>query len=544
VRTTVRLRPMPPITRVLFCLVCAAGCAQAQTPPLPASAPPAAAAQPGQPTLVVLITIDGFRADYLERFGPQLQGGLGRLKNGGAWFTNGHQDHGITETAPGHASLLSGRFPRSTGIVQNAVGVVDQGTPLLGLSGVTGASPRRFQGTALLDWMRAKDPRSRALSVSMKDRGAILPLGTAKQHVYWYPGDGDFTTSKYYMDSLPDWVKQFNARHLPHKYAGKAWTPILPASSYPEPDSVPVEGGGTNFVFPHMIPADSAQAASIIRQTPFIDEVTVAFALEGVRALRLGEGPQTDILAVSLSGTDLINHRLGPSSRESHDQVLRVDRQIGVLLDSLFKLRDPARVIVALSADHGFQPIPELAPANVVPRPVRVTLRTVLASVRAQLAAMKVDTTAIQLDQQLLILDRDAFRKASVSADSIVTFFRNEALKIPGVARVDRLRDLLRGDTVGDPIARRWSHQIPPNYPVELVITLHPGSIWAGIVATHGSPYDNDSNVPILFYGPGFAPGRYNDFVRTVDIGPTLARRLGVTPLEKLDGVPLTKALK
>ncbi len=530
--------------RVLACLLCAAGCAQAQPSSAPAAAPPAAPAPEGQPTLVVLITIDGFRADYLDRFGPQLQGGLARLTKGGAWFTNGHQDHGITETAPGHASLLSGRFPRSTGIVQNLVGVVDQTSPLLGLSGVTGASPRRFQGTALLDWMRAKDPRSRALSVSMKDRGAILPLGTSKQHVYWYPGDGGFTTSKYYMDSLPDWVEQFNARRLPERYAGKAWTPLLPANAYPEPDSVPAEGGGTDFVFPHMIPADSQQAASVIRQTPFIDEVTVAFALEGVRALRLGEGPQTDLLAVSLSGTDLINHRLGPNSRESHDQVLRTDRQIGILLDSLFKLRGPSRIIVALSADHGFQPIPELAPANVVPRPVRVTLRPVLAAVRTRLAALKVDTTAVQLDLQVVVFDREAFRKAGVNADAIVTLFRDEALKIPGVARVDRPRDLLKGDTVGDPITRRWSHQIPPTYPVELVATLSPGSIWAGIVATHGSPHDNDSNVPIVFYGPGFAPGRYTDFVRTVDIGPTLAKRLGVTPLEKLDGVPLTKALK
>ena len=142
-----------------------------------------------------------------------------------------------------------------------------------------------------------------------------------------------------------------------------------------------------------------------------------------------------------------------------------------------------------------------------------------------------------------MLLDRELFRKARVSADSIVTLFRNEALKIPGVGRVDRLSDILKGDTVGDPITRRWSHQIPPNYPVELVVTLAPGSIWAGIVATHGSPYDNDSNVPIVFYGPGFAPGCYTDFVRTIDIGPTLARRLGVTPLEKLDGVPLTRAL-
>ena len=491
-----------------------------------------------------MITIDGFRADFLERFGPQLQGGLARLKNGGAWFTNGHQDHGITETAPGHASLLSGRFPRSTGIIQNLVGVIDPEMPLLGFSGVMGASPRRFQGTELIDWMRAKDPRSRALSVSMKDRAAILPIGTSKQQVFWYPGDGDFTTSKYYMDSLPAWVVQFNARRLPEKYAGKTWAPLLPASAYPEPDSVPAEGGGTDFIFPHLLPADSMQAASLIRTSPFIDEVTVAFALEGVRALHLGEGPQTDLLAVSLSATDLINHRLGPDSREAHDEVLRVDRQIGILLDSLFKLRDPSRVIVALSADHGFTPIPELAPASVVPHPTRVSLLPLLTKMRTQLAALRVDTMAIVLDQQVVLFDRPAFRNSKVSADSMVMLFRNEALKIPGVARVDRPRDLLKGDTIGDPITRRWVHQIPLNYPAELVATLTSGSIWAGITATHGSPYDNDSNVPIVFYGPGFAPGRYTDFVRTVDIGPTLARRLGVTPLEKLDGVPLTRALK
>ena len=161
-----------------------------------------------------------------------------------------------------------------------------------------------------------------------------------------------------------------------------------------------------------------------------------------------------------------------------------------------------------------------------------------------QLAALKVDTMAIGLDQQVVIFDRPAFRNSKVSADSMVTLFRNEALKVPGVARVDRPRDLDKRDTVGDPVTRRWVHQIPLNYPAELVTTLTRGSIWAGIVATHGSPYDNDSHVPIVFYGRGFAPGRYTDFVRTVDIGATLAQRLGVKPLEKLDGVPLTRGLK
>ncbi len=522
-----------------FGLVCAAACAAGQRP-APAAGSPAA-----KPTLVVLITIDGFRADFLDRFGSQFTGGLARLKNDGAWFTNAHQDHAITETAPGHASLLSGRFPRSTGIVANRVGVGDPNSPLLGTSGVLGASPILFQGTELFDWLHARDARARALSVSAKDRAAILPVGRSRQQVYWYPGDGDFTTSRYYAESLPTWVKRFNARRLAQSYAGKSWTLLLPESAYHEPDSVSIEGGGVDFVFPHPIPADSQAAANWVRATPFIDEMTVALALEGVRELKLGEGPQTDLLAISLSATDLVNHRLGPDSREAHDQVLRDDRVIGTLLDSLFKMRDRSRVIVALTADHGFTPIPELAPGTTHPYPVRVSMAPALVAARLRMKSLKVDSSAIDVDQQIIIIDRAAFQRAHADPAVVIKVFEDAAKSIEGIARVDRFADLLKADTIGNPIIRRWVHQLPAGSNAELVATLTPGSIWAvPIVATHGSPYDSDTHVPITFYGPGVARGKYSQFVRSVDIAPTLAALLGIKPAEKLDGVPLRSALK
>src|ERR671929_65737 len=244
------------------------------------------------PTLIVFITVDQLRADYFDRFKGQLTGGLGRLARGGALFTNAFQDHAVTETAPGHASTMSGRFPRSTGIVTNTYGVGDAQAPLVeGIRG-PGASPYRFRGTVLFDWMRFKDPRSRALSVSRKDRGAILPLGRAKQQVFWYPSDR-FATSTYYADTLPTWVQRFNDRKLPQSYAGKSWTLLLPEKEYAEADSVPYEGqpAGQNVVFPHLAPADTATAARLLPNYPWMDEVTLAFALEGLQAMNLGRGP-------------------------------------------------------------------------------------------------------------------------------------------------------------------------------------------------------------------------------------------------------------
>ncbi len=496
-----------------------------------------------RPSLVVMITIDQMRGDYITRFGPQLTGGLARLSQGGAWYTNAHHDHAITETAPGHATLLSGRFPRSTGIMMNAIGVEDESMPLLAGAYGTGASPRRFNGTTLTDWLRADESKSRTFSVSMKDRGAILPAGRSKSEVYWYSPDGRFTTSKYYRDKLPRWVDAFNARLMPASYAGKSWTLLLPDSAYAEPDSSLAEGFA-DIVFPHKLPDDEVDAQSLVRTTPFMDDLVLAFALNGVNELAIGKGPQTDVLAISLSATDVIGHRYGPDSREIHDQILRVDRALGRFLDSLYTLRDSSTVTVVLSGDHGVGTIPELArERGQQPPPLRVSLAPVLPALRASLRAARVDTLAIELDQQLVLVDRAAFKKAGVSPEPILESLATSVRASEGVARIDRFKQLL-ADTLSDPIARRWAHQFPATVNIEMIVTLTPYSTWGGNTASHGSPYDYDSNVPLIFAGAGIAPGKHTEFVRTVDLAATLAQLLGIKPLEKIDGVPLTNALR
>ena len=538
------LRRLPGVAPTLTLLGLVAACAHAQ--PAPADTLPGARARP-MPTLVVFITIDQLRGDYLTRFGRQLTGGLHRFDVAGAHFTNAFQDHANTETAPGHAATMSGRFPVHTGIASNSAGVSDPGSPLVG-STDPGASPFRFVGTTLLDWMKRRNGATRFLSVSRKDRAAILPIGKSKGDVYWYASNGTFTHSTYYGGDLPKWVRQFNTLQHPLEYAGQSWTPLLPDSAYTEADSVPAENNGQAFLFPHPIAEDPTRAAATLPNFPVMDELTLRFALAGLEQLQLGADPaRTDLLNISLSTTDAVGHRYGPDSKELHDQVLRVDRYLGAFIDSLFRMRDSTRVILTLTGDHGMSPFPTVL-STVTPNPGArsVDLEPPFDALLKRLGALKVDTNQVAMsDGALLIGDTTTFMKVKISPDSVALALAAELRAIPGVNRVDMLRDLAKADTVHDVIAMRWLHMFAPGGTVRFVTTLDRFNYYAGITqATHGTPWDQDAWVPVIFWGAPFKAGKYPERARVVDMAPTLADVLGITPLEKLDGVVLKAAEK
>jgi len=510
-------------------------------------APPPPGSAPARPKLVVVITVDQLRPDYFDRWKSQLTGGLFQLVNEGAVFADGYQDHAVTETAPGHSTILSGLWPAHTGIIRNAQGVQDSTTPLLGVNG-SGASPRRVRGTALFDWLKAADPTARALSVSRKDRGAILPIGHAKEQVYWYQS-GLFTTSRYYADSLPAWVKAFNARRLPFRAANTTWALLLPDSAYKEDDNEPWENGGRDVLFPHRLPADSVRAAGAIAGTPYLDSLTLLFALDGLEALKLGR-KGTDILAVSLSSTDAVGHSFGPDSREIHDQVLRLDRYLAWFFKRIADKVGRDNFVVVLTADHGVTPFPERARAKTGAQAYRVNLDTLVAAVNRELDALAGAGTSrewLGYDSGMLFLqDNGRFAATGVKTDSILDAVSKRMRAVPGVARVDRVADLARADTASDPVARRWIHQLPPDAGVVLVASPQPGSVWDipnAPIAMHGHPSDDDAHVPIIFWGRGVKRGIYRGRANTVDIAPTLGRLLGVTPLSLIDGRVLTDAL-
>jgi arylsulfatase A-like enzyme len=259
----------------------------------------------------------------------------------------------------------------------------------------------------------------------------------------------------------------------------------------------------------------------------------------------LGNGPQPDLLAVSLSATDAVGHRYGMDSREMHDQILRLDRSLGTFLDSLYKLRDSSRVVIALTADHGMAPYPELHFAGSDPMRGKAQISPVLAAFRQSLVDHKVPLDAFDFESGVLLLDREPLRRAGLNADSALSALLAQVRKVKGVQRVYLPNELAPLAAKGDKYARRWLHMVPPDLDAAAFVTLQPYWYYApGTYATHGSPHDYDTRVPVIFYGAPFRPGKYGAFTRVVDLAPTLAAVLGVAPTEPLDGVVLQAALK
>jgi arylsulfatase A-like enzyme len=275
-----------------------------------------------------------------------------------------------------------------------------------------------------------------------------------------------------------------------------------------------------------------------------MDDLTVDFALAGVQAMDLGKGPSTDVLAVSLSTTDAIGHAYGPDSKELHDQILRLDRNLGRLIDSLYTLRDSTRIIFALGSDHGVTPFPEAAFSGPDPDRGRVDVRPVIDKARSALASRGIEGDALVYQDKIILVDRARLVAKGVPFDSVVTALRAQLLAIPGMARVDRVSGLAAAAAKGDMIARRWRQALPADMPAVLTVTFKPGYyVYTTRYATHGMPYDLDARIPVLFMGPGFRAGRFPQPIRSVDVAPTLAARLGIPPTEPLDGRVLSMVL-
>lgn len=494
-----------------------------------------------KPALVVLIAVDQMRPDYFERFHAQFRGGLRLIRDSGAFFPNGHQEHAMTETAPGHSAMLSGREPVHTGIFSNDRGVPDKSVAVLDAPGVVGASPRRFIGTTLYDWMRNTDSSTRVLSVSRKDRGAILPIGRARADIYWFAG-GHFTTSEYYATTLPGWVRSFDDNvhgdALPTR-----WTLLLADSAYTEPDSMPWEHDGSDFTFPHSFPNDPAERLRKLEDAPWMDSLTLAFALRGAHELSLGTHGATDLLSVSLSTTDKIGHTYGPDSREMHDHLLRLDGWLGTFLDSLGRIVPRQRMLIVLTSDHGMTSFPEYMVTIRHQSAGRMSLAARTQHIAADLRARYRTSFDLSFDNGILTADVASMRAHGVNIGSLTDDFVAAAKALPGVARVYTPAQLAAAPA-SDADANRWKRNLPPEIGWLMLTVAKPNFVFSEkLSGEHGTMQPETVRIPIAFMGPGVRAGTYARVVRSVDIAPTLAALLGVKPMEALDGQVIPEVL-
>ena len=542
-----------------------------------------------RPRLVLLIVVDQFRYDYLERFGDLFgPNGFRRLLRDGASWTQSNYDHMPTYTAPGHGTMMTGAYPAESGIIGNewfdratgkrVTSVSDDTVKLLGSSPTEtmASSPRRLMSSTLGDELRlATNDRSKVIGISVKDRSAILPAGRHANAAYWFStASGNMVSSTYYFNELPAWVIAFNNTKPADKYFGAKWERLIAEAEYVKragPDVTPWEvvdksWGDTN-AFPHTMTGGASPGPTFYDRliySPFTNDLLVSFTEQAIVNEQLGQDDDTDVLTVSFSANDYVGHRFGPYSQEVMDVTLRTDQQIATLLDFVQARVGLSNTLVAFTADHGVAPIPEQAAAQGLGGG-RIKQADVMAAIRSAISArynpqgkspdptadylLKYNDAGAWRDWFLngnIYFNYDALKRDRIDLDEISQVVAAAALTVPGIARCFTRAQLLRGATsITDPIERRVLHGFYPSRSGDVVLVPEAYKYLAEtLTSTHGSPYFYDTHVPTIIMGPGITPGRYFEPATPADIAPTLAALLRVTRPSNATGRVLIEAIR
>lgn len=501
------------------------------------------------PKLVVAIAIDQFRYDYLTRFRADYHGGLDLLLKQGADFTNAHYLQAPTVTAVGHSIFLSGAMPAVSGIVGNAwydrvsrkdvTSVCDWEYQVVGgpqlnqgekCTDEDPASPRRLLVSTVGDELRDVNDDSRVVGISLKARAAILPSGHRANAAFWFDlNSGNFITSTYYVQKLPEWAAKFNAGKLPEQYVDKQW-PGFPTWKFT---------------------ASGRQRFQKLPASPWGNELIEKFAEAALQGEQLGQRGPTDLLTVSFSSNDYVGHAVGPDAPEVHDMSKRVDVLIGKLLQAIDAKVGLKNTIVVLTADHGVSPAPPVnqkrkMPGTYVTAHPGDVVKSALNSKFGNAEWLESSGEGgIYLNWKVI----DEFQTKDgkrLTHDDVYRVAKQALLDAPDLHAVRVYdREQLANGISGDFIARAFINGFFPRTSPDLVLAYEPYAVpGSGHGTSHFSPYDYDKHVPILFMGPGIKAGQYAGEVSPIDIAPTLATMLSIETPSGSEGRVLTEMLQ
>ena len=527
------------------------------------------------PKLVVVVVIDGLpQEQLLKSYDLLVPNGFRRLMDKGAWFSDAHQAHAFTVTAVGHAAILSGAYPYQTGIIGNdwksregkfiyntadAAHKYLDGTPTTEDDGV---SPKNLQVSLLGDELRyATNNAGRIFSVSGKDRGAILMAGKSGTAYMLSKKTGRFTSTSYYMHKHPSWWETYYEKKPEDQWFHKRWNLLLDDPKAYE--RVLADGQPWAAVYNNMTSkmgymyglgeiTPGSIYYSMLIAGPFGDEATAEFSTSLLKGEFIGKNPRgaTDILTVSFSSHDYINHNFGPESIQSMDHLIRLDRTLAKFFTAIDAQVGRDNVLTLLTADHGFMNTPEYSTARgfdagrVDPRALRDTVNTFAEK------KFGIPNLAPQHMTGGWTLDYAAMDAKGVNREEVENFMARVVLEQPGMAFAFTRSQLERGAVPSSRVAtlvqRSWHRQ----FAIDLVVVQKPfyyfqtKSNSPQAVCSHGTPYSYDTNVPLMIEGlKWIKPGRYGQYAETVDIAPTLAQILNVRVPSASEGKVLTQVL-
>ncbi|CAH7306291.1 Alkaline phosphatase; Type I phosphodiesterase/nucleotide pyrophosphatase precursor [Vibrio chagasii] len=528
---------------------------------------PATAAE--KPDLVLQITVDGLRADLIERYKHNFgEGGFRYLMDDGTYYTNANYQHGNTETIVGHVSLATGAPPSVHGMVGNVwydrseerlVYNVEDGNYTMLTSGAgvdkateidptqktakgDGRSPEPILATTFGDELTISNSgKSKVFGVSVKDRGAISLAGHSGKAFWFSKAQSEFVTSNYYYDEYPDWVSRWNEKKVAAQYSKQKWELSLPRDQYTlqEHDTdYKVKLGDFQRTFPHPYgPASYKYYSTTLTVSPAGDEITENFASTLLMQEKLGQGDATDFLSVSFSSNDYVVHLYGPESLETEDNLIRLDKTITKLLKTVDDQVGLENTLIVLSADHG---VPEASPAaNALGfnQAQYFNKDTLLSSgvekrLKDQFGLTK---DAIRLyAQPYIYLNHDLIAEKKLDLAKVQEAIADEISKVKGVAFAVSSSDIAKNRVPDTHVMQLIKNNYHPARSGDVYVVFAPRSYindmeGLQIASTHGSPWKYDTHVPVIFAGYDVEAKKVSRAVTPYDIAPTLSNKLGIT---------------
>ena len=517
-------------------------------------------AQKKQPKLVVGIVVDQMRYDYLTRFwGKYRDDGFKKLVNNGYNCKNANYNYMPTYTGPGHASIYTGTTPENHGIIGNnwydkttkksVYCAGDDTVNPIGTESSSGKmSPHRMKTTTFADENRLfTQMRGKTIGVSIKDRGAILPAGHSANAAYWFDGgkNGDFITSSFYMNDLPEWVKSFNKSDAVESYL-KEWNTLYDIETYTESgnDLNTFEGGfkgKETATFPYDLAELSKQngGLGILKSTPYGNNIVTDFALTTIDEEQLGQDNITDVLAVSYSSTDYVGHNFGVNSKVVEDTYIRLDLDLERFFKALDDKVGKGEYTVFLTADHGAVDVPAYLQSVKIPAGYLSNSKTKKRFEAFMSSTFGADDLVENVSNNQVFLNRDKIKTLGLNLDDVQETIVNELISYDHIDKVYSAKTM-RSVEFSNGIETLLQKGFNQKRSGDILMVSDPAYIsYSKTGSTHGSGLNYDTHVPLLFFGKGIKKGQTLQKTEITDIAPTMSALLGISFPNGSIGKPL-----